>query len=119
MNRTWFNVPDSLKTEIVSYGSRKAEGSKEISEFSDRIPETKTTDFEGGGGLFSSPEDFTKLLACLLNDGNYEGGQLLQKTTIDEIFKDQTKSISLNIENNYFQIGFCCDFRGLIKPTSK
>lgn len=119
MNRTWFNVPDSLKTEIVSYGSRKAEGSKEISEFSDRIPETKTTDFEGGGGLFSSPEDFTKLLACLLNDGNYEGGQLLQKTTIDEIFKDQTKSISMNIENNYFQIGLCCDFRGLIKPTSK
>jgi len=25
----------------------------------------------------------------------------------------------MDIENNYFQIGYCCDFRGLIKPTSK
>jgi CubicO group peptidase (beta-lactamase class C family) len=119
MNRTWFNVPDSLKTEIVSYGSRKAEGSKQISEFSDRVPETKTKVFEGGGGLFSSPEDYTKLLTCLLNNGIYDGGQLLQKATIDEMFEDQTKSISMDIGNNYFQIGLCCDFRGLIKPTSK
>jgi CubicO group peptidase (beta-lactamase class C family) len=119
MNRTWFNVPDSLKTEIVSYGSRKAEGSKEISEFPDRVPETKTKVFEGGGGLFSSPGDYTKLLTCLLNNGIYDGGQLLQKATIDEMFEDQTKSISMDIGNNYFQIGFCCDFRGLIKPTSK
>ena len=119
MNRTWFNVPDSLKTEIVSYGSRKAEGSKEISEFPDRVPETKTKVFEGGGGLFSSPEDYTKLLTCLLNNGIYDGGQLLQKATVDEMFEDQTKSISMDIGNNYFQIGFCCDFRGLIKPTSK
>jgi methyl acetate hydrolase len=119
MNRTWFNVPDSLKTEIVSYGSRKAEGSKEISEFPDRVPETKTKVFEGGGGLFSSPGDYTKLLTCLLNNGIYDGGQLLQKATIDEMFEDQTKSISMDIGNNYFQIGLCCDFRGLIKPTSK
>ncbi len=119
INRTWFNVPDSLKTEIVSYGSCKAEGSKEISEFPDRVPETKTKVFEGGGGLFSSPEDYTKLLTCLLNNGIYDGGQLLQKATIDEMFEDQTKSLSMDIGNNYFQIGFCCDFRGLIKPTSK
>ena len=119
MNRTWFNVPDSLKTEIVSYGSRKVEGSKEISEFPDRVPEIKTKVFEGGGGLFSSPEDYTKLLTCLLNNGIYDGGHLLQKATIDKMFEDQTKSISMDIENNYFQFGFCCDFRGLIKPTSK
>ena len=119
MNRTWFNVPDSLKIEIVSFGSRKAEGSKEISEFPDRVPETKTKVFSGGGGLFSSPEDYTKLLTCLLNNGIYDGGQLLQKATIDEMFEDQTKSISMDIGNNYFQIGLCCDFRGLIKPTSK
>jgi CubicO group peptidase (beta-lactamase class C family) len=119
MNRTWYNVPDSLKTEIVSYGTRQTEGSEEISEFSDRIPETKTKVFIGGSRMFSSPEDYTRLLACLLNDGIYDGGQLLQKTTIDEMFKDQTKSISMDIENNYFKVGYCCDFRGLIKPTSK
>lgn len=119
MNRTLFNVPDSLKNEIVSYGSRKVEGSKVLSEFPDRIPESITKNYSGGGGLFSSPEDYTKLLACLLDNGTYDGGQLLQKSTIDEMFKDQTQDIFLDIENNYFQIGYCCDFRGLIKPNSK
>lgn len=119
MDRTWFNVPDSVKNEIVSYGRRTEEGSRMFCEFPDRIPEKVTRNYNGGGGLFSSPEDYTKLLACLLNDGAYEGGQLLQEHTIDEMFKDHTKNISLDIENNYFQIGYCCDFRGLIKPNSK
>lgn len=119
MNRTWFNVPDFLKNEIVSYGSLTKEGSQVFCEFPDRIPERITRNYNGGGGLFSSPEDYTKLLNCLLNNGTYDEGQLLQKSTIDEIFKNHTKDISLNIENNYFQIGYCCDFRGLIKPNSK
>jgi methyl acetate hydrolase len=119
MNRTWYNVPDSLKTEIVSYGLRKSNGTQEISEFPDRIPETKTNVFIGGGRMFSTPEDYTKLLACILNNGIYDGGQILQKATIDQMFEDQTNSISMDIKNNYFQVDYCCDFRGLIKPTSK
>jgi len=119
MNRTWFNVPDSLKNEIVSYGIRNTDESQKLSEFSNRIPNSITTNFSGGGGLYSTPEDYTKLLVCILNNGAYDGRQLLQKTTIDEMFKDQIGDISMNIENNYFRIGFCCDFRGLIKSNSK
>jgi methyl acetate hydrolase len=44
---------------------------------------------------------------------------LIEKSTIDELFKNHIKDISLNIEKNYFQIGNCCDFRGMIKPTSR
>ncbi len=119
MNRTWFNVPDTLRNEIVSYGGRGDDGTQELTEFPNRIPKDIVKNYSGGGGLFSSPEDYTKLLACLLNDGSYGGVELLQKSTIDEIFKNQIGNISMDIEDNYFLIGLCCDFKGLIKPTSK
>jgi methyl acetate hydrolase len=54
MNRTWFNVPESLKNEIVSYGSCKVQGSQVFSAFTDRIPENITNNYNGGGGLFSN-----------------------------------------------------------------
>ena len=118
MNRTWFNVPDSLKNEIVSYGIFNPEKTLKISELPDRIPKGTIKNYNGGGGLFSTPEDFTKLLVCILNNGAYEGGQLLQKTTIDEMFKNQIGDISMDIENNYFRVGYA-DFKGLIKPNAK
>jgi len=119
MNRTWFNVPDSLKREIVSYGKRGDDGNQPLIEIPNRIPAQNVTSYNGGGGLFSSPEDYTKLLMCLLNDGQYEGGKLLKKETIEEMFKNQIGDIEMDIEDNYFQPGLCCDFRGLIKKSSK
>ena len=35
------------------------------------------------------------------------------------MFKNQIGDIEMDIENNYFQAGLCCDFRGLIKKSSK
>lgn len=118
MDRTWFNVPDSLQHEIVSYGKRGDDGTKVLAEVPNRIPKNKTQKYSGGGGLFSSPEDYTKLMACLLNNGQFKGGRILEEETINEMFKPQLKGISMDIEENYFLKGLCCDFRGLIKPTS-
>jgi len=28
------------------------------------------------------------------------------------------KDISMDVKDNYFKSGYCCDFRGLIKPAS-
>ncbi|MGT2755143.1 serine hydrolase domain-containing protein [Streptococcus ovis] len=36
----------------------------------------------GGGGLYSTAQDFSKLAQCLLHFGKYSGGQLLQEETI-------------------------------------
>tara|TARA_R110002073_G_scaffold14554_1_gene59249 strand:+ start:18013 stop:19122 length:1110 start_codon:yes stop_codon:yes gene_type:complete len=118
MDRTWFNVPDSLKSEIVSFGRRGGDGTKKLTEIPNRVPKNITQHYSGGGGLFSSPEDYTKLLACLLNEGIYPNGQILQKETLNQIFNEQLEGISMNIEENYFQQGLCCNFTGLIKPTS-
>tara|TARA_B100000809_G_scaffold263566_1_gene317128 strand:+ start:931 stop:2154 length:1224 start_codon:yes stop_codon:yes gene_type:complete len=118
MKRTRFNLPNSLKKEIVSFGRRGENGTKKLTEIPNRIPKNKTKEYSGGGGLYSSPEDYTKLLVCLLNEGVYPNGRILKKETVNLMFKEQLNDIDMNIESNYFQQGLCCNFSGLIKPTS-
>ncbi len=118
MDRTWYNLPDSLKSYIVSYGKRGDDGTEALSEIPDRVPKDDIQSYSGGGRLYSSPEDYNRLLECLLNDGTYNGIRILEKETIDEMFEPQLENISMDIEDNYFLKGDCCDFRGLIKPTS-
>lgn len=45
----------------------------------------------GGGGLLSTVQDYTKLLATIVNDGvsPYTGNQILKKETIDTMFTNQ------------------------------
>jgi methyl acetate hydrolase len=118
MDRTWFNVPEALQNNIVSHGRRGDDGTKELYELPGRIPETNVQSYKGGGGMFSSPGDYSTLLACLLNDGLLRDVRILKKETVDEMFKHQIEGINMDISDNYFLPGFCCDFRGLIKPTS-
>jgi CubicO group peptidase (beta-lactamase class C family) len=79
MNRTWYNVPDSLKPFIVSTGARGDNGREPLKELPGRIPADTVTEHNGGGGLYSSPNDFTKLLHCLLNDGALHNKRILKK----------------------------------------
>ena len=94
MNRTWFNVPDSLKDKIVSWGVRDSTGFHEYS----RIPRAPVTRYDAGSGLYSSPADYLAFLACLLNQGKYNGGQLLKAETIDSMFKNH---LADNVEITY------------------
>ena len=118
MKRTAFNLPRSLQKEIVSHGQRGKDEMTALTVFPNRIPLQKTKSYSGGGGLYSTPEDYTKLLVCLLNDGTYPNGQLLSAATIEEMFQAQLEGISMNIEGNYFQKGLCCNFSGLIQANS-
>ncbi|KAI0833159.1 beta-lactamase/transpeptidase-like protein [Hypoxylon sp. FL0890] len=45
----------------------------------------------GGGGLFAKPQDYTRIISVLLNDGTdpKTGAKLLEKSTVDEMFKNQ------------------------------
>ncbi len=119
MDKTFFNVPDSLQSLIVSYGRRGEYGENKLSKLPNRIPDSVTTVLSGGGGLFSSPSDYTKLLQCLLNDGTYEGGSILSKATINEMIQNQVGNINLSPEGRYFDPGTCCNFNGLIDENSK
>lgn len=118
MNHTWFNVPENLQDKIVSFGGRGEDGTQALEEYPDRVPKKKRDVYSGGGGLFSSPEDYNRLLFCLLNDGQYDGGKLLEKATIDEMFSPQLENISMDVTNNHFRPGGCCDLKGIVKSSS-
>ena len=119
MDRTFFNVPDSLQSQVVSYGRRGDKGEKELEEIPNRVPTNKATVLSGGGGLFSSPSDYTRLLQCFINDGVYEGGRILSKATIEEMIQNQVGDINLNPEGRHFNPGVCCNFNGLMDENSK
>jgi CubicO group peptidase (beta-lactamase class C family) len=119
MNRTWYNVPDSLKPFIVSIGARGEDGKESLKELPERIPADTVTEYNGGGGLYSSPNDFTKLLQCLLNDGALDNKRILKKKTILDMGKNQIGNIPLADAGKYFIPGLCCNFEGMISASSK
>tara|TARA_R110002073_G_scaffold279026_1_gene442832 strand:+ start:71551 stop:72696 length:1146 start_codon:yes stop_codon:yes gene_type:complete len=85
MNSTWFNVPKNLQNNIVSWGARNATEFKEYP----RIPAAPVTEFSAGGGLFGSPKDYLTFLQCMLNNGKYDGGQLLKPETVEMMSNNQ------------------------------
>lgn len=119
MNHTWFNVPDSLKQLIVSHGKRGDGGNLPLIESPNRIPTQRAMEFSGGGGLFSSPADFTKLLSCLLNYGECRGLQILKRKTVEEMIQNQIGNISMADAGTYFNPDLCCNFSGITSSTTK
>lgn len=95
MNSTWFNVPEQLQKNIVSWGVRDSTGFQEYP----RIPSEPVAEFNAGGGLFGSPKDYLTFLVCMMNDGKYEGGQILKPETVGMMFKNQLPDgLSLNFD---------------------
>jgi CubicO group peptidase (beta-lactamase class C family) len=86
MNSTWYNVPKDLSENIVTLGGRDSLG---VINAWARIPQKPKTVYKGASGLFSSPNDYLKFLNCMLNYGKYQGGQLLEKETVELMLKDQ------------------------------
>jgi CubicO group peptidase (beta-lactamase class C family) len=119
MTRTWFNVPDSLKQFIVSWGRRGDDGRQLLTEAADRIPMKMTIEYSGGGGLFSSPTDFTRLLHCMLNYGEWKKVNILKRATVEEMIKNQIGTISMASAGAFFRKGVCCNFDGITSSTTK
>lgn len=84
MDSTWFNVPENLKDEVVSWGMQNKDNFQEYP----RMP-TTVTKYNAGEGLYGSPKDYLKFLHCLVNNGKYDGGQLLKPETLNMMFKNQ------------------------------
>lgn len=81
MNSTWFNVPDQLEGFVVSSSTRDKNTGKLIKNSFSK-PKTVTS-YNAGGGLSSSPEDYGKFLACMLNKGTLNGVEILKEETFD------------------------------------
>jgi methyl acetate hydrolase len=89
MNRTFFTVPDSLIENIVSFGHLS--GNKFMSDTAWQMnkAEIKPKEFIGGGGLFSTANDYGKFVQCILNDGTLNGRSILKKSNLDTMFRNQ------------------------------
>ena len=85
MDETWFNVPEVLSEQIVTFGGRDSLGN--INAWG-RIPQKPQTTYLGDSGLFGSPSDYLNFLNCMMNYGKYEGGQLLKRETVLLMLKD-------------------------------
>lgn len=119
MARTFFNVPDSLQQFIVSRGHRGKDGKQPLAEIKGRIPGKMVTKFSGDDGLWSTPNDYMKLLKCLLNYGTLDGVKILDKKTVVEMTKNQIGNINMDSAGNYFNPEYCCDLNGLATNTTK
>ena len=81
MDSTWYNVPDELEHLVVATSYRNADTSTVIkNEYQKMNP---IRDFNGGGGLSSSPEDYGRFFACMLNKGTFNNVKLLEESTFD------------------------------------
>ena len=85
MDSTWFNLPEKLNQKMVDFAQRSGD-SFEV--FPERIPRILSY-YEGGGGLKSSPNDYLKLLKCLLNGGQLDGTRILSDEFVEKMFENQ------------------------------
>jgi CubicO group peptidase (beta-lactamase class C family) len=111
-------VPDSLKLFIVSRGRRGDDGFQPLTE-TNRLPSSDVTEYNGGGGLFSTPDDFAILLRCMLHYGKIGEVRILNKSTIQEMSKNQIGKISMANAGSFYNKGVCCDFKNIASPTTK
>ena len=85
------------------------------------------------GNLYSTVTDLSKFMICLLNGGKFNGGKIIEQTTLNEMFTPQFRSCQNSAEfglgfaigkygkykrfwHNGIIYGFASDFFGLIEP---
>ena len=95
MDSTWFNLPEELNHKVVDFAQKSGDSYKI---FPERIP-GKLSYYEGGGGLKSSPNDYLRLLKCLLNKGELDGVRILSAEMVKKMFENQLPDdVSLKYE---------------------
>lgn len=100
---TWFQLPADQKSRLVSVYAYDKEGKL-------TIPEVTTTPgtnvnyplypdnnhYAGGGGLSGTTLDYLTFIQALLNEGRYNGHQLLGRKTVETMRSDQLISQNAN-----------------------
>lgn len=96
MNDTWFYLPDSKKSRLVSVQEKTGgEWKKYTGDFYDADYPIKgaKTFFSGGGGLSSTAKDYATFLQMYLNNGELNGVRILSRKTIEVIMANQIGDI--------------------------
>ena len=93
MKDTHFHLPAEKADRLVSIQIKEGEqwANQPVTGYDPSYPLTGNRGFcAGGAGLVSTAIDYAKFLQMYLNDGNYNGKQLLSPSTIDAIMGDHS-----------------------------
>ncbi|UOQ99294.1 beta-lactamase family protein [Hymenobacter sp. 5317J-9] len=109
MKDTWFYLPADKKDRLVElYTENAAHQTTWMEPHDGMFPNypkaSGGTYFSGGAGLSSTIDDYARFLQMLLDNGRYNGRQLLKPTTVALITQNQIGNLSQG--GNKFGLGF-------------
>lgn len=91
MPDTVFNVPEADWPRTVALANRQGEGG--LLEVARQDP-TPVTTFSGGGGLWSTANDYARFMRMWLNDGVLDGQRVLLAETVATMSANQVGSLA-------------------------
>lgn len=106
MEDTFFTVPRNKRDRFAElYEGRQGNLRRKNALASYRF--LNANDFDsGGGGLCSTMDDYLVFCKMLLAGGTLNDHQILQKESIDEMFKNQLEEVTQNSRRFQFGLGF-------------
>lgn len=93
MNNTFFNVPEEKQNRLTNFYRRMNDTLSEETSFGKQKASPN-----GGGGLYSTAEDYTKFLQMFLNEGEFNGRTILKKESILEMTKNQIGNLFIETQ---------------------
>ena len=90
MQNTFFTIPKEKKAKIVPLGIRQGRRSMNIRKMPFKgQPYLRfwRKSYYGGTEIFSSPNDFSKFIQCLMNKGSYGGKNIISSKSFNEMIK--------------------------------
>ncbi|HEX8328254.1 MAG TPA: serine hydrolase domain-containing protein [Hymenobacter sp.] len=108
MKDTWFYLPADKKARLAElYTENAAHQTVPMTPrdgMTPDYPKAAGTYFSGGAGLSSTIDDYAHFLEMMLNNGTYQGRQLLKPATVALITQNQMGDVSQG--GNKFGLGF-------------
>lgn len=94
MTDTGFVIRPDQRPRLASMHVRNPDGSLAAIAF--EIPQQPEF-FMGGGGLYSTGQDYLKFLQMLLHDGRFEGAQILRSETVAEMNRNHIGDLTVGV----------------------
>jgi CubicO group peptidase (beta-lactamase class C family) len=91
MRDTSFNVPEPKQGRLAVIHRRQADGTF----VAQPAPLVRVTEFNGGGGLFSTADDYARFLRMLLNGGTLDGARVLSKASVEAMSRNQIGTLGV------------------------
>ena len=83
MQDTFFNVPTDKRSRLVALHQRQADGTFVVQPAPPSVP------VNGGGGLFSTGEDYGRFMRMFLNNGELDGQRVLSRSSVAAMSRNQ------------------------------